>query len=291
MSRLRHVGAVALSAIRDAPFAHFASALAVGVSLWLMVTLGSALLGAQQLLDGWGGQLELTLYLHADVPEAEAQALAESAAELGEGSARYVSAEEAWGRLVETLGRSGQVLERLPDNPLPASIELAPAPPHDLARMEALAHALQRLPGVEEVDWGREWALRLARLSQVLRGLLWGVLPLLALGAAALVGSVVRLTVYLRREETELLRLLRTSEILLRFPFVLEGALAGLVGGVFAAGGLWWLGSWVLSLDGLFPKELGLERLASVGMALGVIGAGALLGTLASTFSVGRRHP
>ncbi|AKU90346.1 cell division protein FtsX [Vulgatibacter incomptus] len=280
----------AVGAMRTAPFTHLVAAASIAVALILATVGGFAAFQARALLDAWGLRGEVTVYLSPDVGVAQGEKLTGQIAELSGGSARFVSAEEALGKLAGTLGEKGQALLSLPVNPLPPSVEVVPAA-RDAASLAALARQLEPLDGVQEVDVGAEWTERIAAFASAVEiaGLL--LLPILLVGAGVLAGSVVRLAVHERRREIEILRLVGATDGFVRAPFLAEGLLAGLFGGLLAALGLWILAGQAgarLAEVITLPIELDPLALASPVRLAAVIGAGALLGFVSTLLSVER---
>src|SRR5690606_39098247 len=165
MSALAIAVAAPWASIQRAPLSHLVASLTVGATLVVAAGSGSLALGVRSLLDGWGSRVELTLYLSDELDEEEGRRLAQQAADTVGGSARWVSPVEAMERLRRALGDEEGILLDLPFDPLPASIELRPAGAAGVDELPHLAEVLLRLPGVEEVDWGRDWAQRLSALA------------------------------------------------------------------------------------------------------------------------------
>jgi len=281
----------ALRSIRNAPFLHGVAALTIAVALVLAGTTAATALQARALLSSWGLRAELTLYLQPDVSEQSAARLSREAAAAAGGQARYVSADEALARLADALGKEGAQLLELAENPLPSSIEVVPRASATADELQALARRLAGLEGVAEVDHGAAWVDRIAGLSRAASALGFTLLPLLLLGATVLAASVIRLAIHARRDEIEILRLVGATDAFVRIPFLVEGTIAGLLGGATAAGALFLLARWlgpILESSLPLPGELSPLALAQPLNLLGVAAAGALLGLLSSAFSVGR---
>ncbi|WP_373045008.1 cell division protein FtsX [Vulgatibacter sp.] len=291
MNRLLYFVKKALGGMRAAPFVHAVAALTIAVALLLAGVVGALALQARSLLDEWGLRAEITVYLAPRVQPADAEYLAKQAAEITSGTARYVTAQEAMARLAEALGEEGEALRELPENPLPPSVEVVPAVGTTAEQVEVLARALRKLDGVIEVDYGRAWIERITGLSRAAGVIGLTLLPLILLGAAVLAASVVRLAIHARASEIDIQRLVGATNAFVRAPFLVEGALAGLAGGLLGAAGLFAVASYVgptLQAAVPLPPELQPVALAGPLPLLVVVGAGVLLGFVASAISVGR---
>ncbi|HWV38005.1 MAG TPA: permease-like cell division protein FtsX, partial [Vulgatibacter sp.] len=216
----------AAAAMRAAPFTHLVAALSIAAALLLCTVIGAATIGARELVEAWSRKGELTVYLAPGTGEKEVERLAALARELSGGTVRAVSADEALASLAASMGDAGQGLLDLHENPLSATLEidLGDRPEEEL---RAVARELAALSSVEEVDAGEAFTERMARVAGVAGGIASALLPLLLLGAAVLVGSVVRLGVHERRKEIAILRLVGATDAFIRAPLWVEGALSG----------------------------------------------------------------
>lgn len=231
-------------------------------------------------------RVEIAAYLTEDLSESEILKLKERVQAIqGVEEVEYVSRERALAWLRQELKREPELLEALETNPLPPSLEVRVVQelrnPSALSRM---AHKIALLKGVEEVDYGKEWVERLARFAQLLVGidLLLGVI--FSLASVFLVSNTIKLTVFARREQIEIMSLVGAADRFIRAPFLLEGFLHGLVGGGIASLCLY-------ALYGLLSVRVEGLLFLSKEVFVGLITFGAVLGYLGSLFSVRRFLP
>ena len=222
---LRRAGRVAVSAVVLITF----SLVALGAFWGLSSNLGAAV--AQ-----WRDNVRIIVYLKREAATAEVPALLRRVQALGGiVSAVYVGKAEALDALRRVLGKDAPVLDNLPSNPLPASIEITLAP--EAATPEgtrAMISRLATLPDTDEVSGGVEWVERLAVWQRLLSMIGLGVGLLLGIAAIMTVTTATTLVLYARRHETEIMRLVGAAEIVVRLPLLLQGMLQGLIGGVLA---------------------------------------------------------
>ncbi len=142
-----------------------------------------------------------------------------------------------------------------------------------------------------EVDYGAAWLERLQALLAGARTAGLALLALLAGGTAVLVSNTLRLAVFARREEIEIMKLVGATDAFVGAPFLIEGALQGLLGGGLAAGALLGLHAAlaprVVAAVGL-AAPLTREAVLPWPLLLGLAGGGALLGLTASGLALFR---
>lgn len=201
----------------------------------------------------------LTLVLKDGVAPERGKALADELARRpGVHGARYVSAAMALERFKRQLGPHRSLAEGLPANPLPASVELSlagPAPP-------GLAMELSHRPGVAEVMTSRPYLRRLDRAGRALGDAGMAIGVLLFLGVVLLVANTVRLAVYVRRDQLEIMELVGAGRFYIALPFLLEAMIQGLMAAGLALALIWALLG-VLGAPAVLPLGLDISSLLS----------------------------
>ncbi|MDJ0866505.1 MAG: permease-like cell division protein FtsX [Myxococcota bacterium] len=195
--------------------------------LWIVTT------NMERLLDQFGRDLRVTAFLAPGLPDEEVRELA-ARAETVEGVAavELVTREEALERFRTRLGESG-LLDALDENPLPASLEIELAPAHRTAEgMRRVVGSLDGLPGLEELIGGAAWIEGYARALSLVRGGALGLGAVLGFATLLIVTNTIRLAVYARRDELDILALVGASRPFMGTPFLIEGAAQGALGGL-----------------------------------------------------------
>ncbi|MBI4562071.1 MAG: hypothetical protein HY724_08490 [Candidatus Rokubacteria bacterium] len=279
---LRRTGRVGVSAV----FLIGLSLTALGCFWVLSLNLGRAV--AQ-----WRDRLRVVAYLREEpAPGGVAGLLRRIEALGGVQRVRYVDKQEALATLKRELGPQADVVGYLPANPLPASVEVTPAP--EAATPEGARALIQRLsefPEIEEVQGGTEWVERLAQWQRLLGGIGLGVGGLIALAAILTVTTATTLVLHVRREEMEIMRLVGATEAVIRLPLPLQGLVQGLLGAGMALGAVWL--AYMLTLPRLEPLlslTLGLPRVSFLSQteAALMLGGGGLLGAFGGLLAKGR---
>jgi cell division transport system permease protein len=195
----------------------------------------------QLLFKGWGDQVHLNAYLESGLGDDEAEALLKRVRALPEVlRVRYISQDEAWRDFSAALGAQSGVLDGLPRDVLPSSLEIAVKPGfRDAPVMEALAARLKREKGVSLIEYPRDWVDRLNLVVLAVAWLKWIFAGVMFVITFFIVGSAVNLAILSRTDEIEIMQLVGASRAMIQAPFVLEGMAQGLVGGALAVLALW----------------------------------------------------
>ena len=234
---LRHhvqSGAASVRRLAHAPLALALNVVAVGIALAL--PLGGYLilenLGA--LAEHVGAEPQLSVFFATDADKADVDRVAaELKSAPGVRAVRFVPRDEAL-RAIERSDGIRDIVATLKSNPLPDAfiVDLAPGRA-DAA--EQLAAALKGMPKVAHVQFDAAWARRvegLLRLGRLAVALLAAVL---AVGLVAVTFDAVRMQILTRRDEIEVAGLIGATDAYIRRPFLYQGAMLGLLGGLAAA--------------------------------------------------------
>jgi len=201
----------------------------------------------------------------------------------------FTSKEEAFKDLKATLKDSQYVLEGIDENPLPDSLEVKLR--KDAMGSESvkqLAEEMKRIKGVSEVDYGEKFLSTLHNIKSSVRIVGIILAAILSTGIVFVCYSTVKILFYRRNEEIETFKLLGATKGFIRAPFLIEGAVIGLAGGVTSLVAMFVLYHLVVvklavSLPVfnavLFPARIFLF-LPLIGMVLGISGAAVALGRL-----------
>ena len=288
MTRLAYFVRRALESMRRRPHVTLVAVATIWVAVFVTGLAAAALSAGERLLAGFAGDVQVAVYLQkgADVVAARDAARAIAAGRKVE----VVRPADAMARLRASLGDDGALLEGVEAEVLPASIEVNAAG-LTVTQVRALADRLKKVPGAKDVDDGNAW---LDGAEQLLAGLHAAGLALfagLALGTAILVSNTLRLGVFARRDEIEIMKLVGATNAFVQAPFLIEGLLQGLLGAILATLALLGVRAALAARVGaLLHDSAALSRAALLPgrlLAALVLG-GAVLGLLASALAVSR---
>ena len=225
----------ALRGLQSSPVTTFVATLTIAVALVLVGAFGLVVGNMQGLLEGFGQDLRVTAYLEPGLGSASQRELALAVADFkGVADVELIDEDAALARF-ERMQGGAALLAGLESNPLPASIEIVlDSDERTQAGLAALELALVALDGVAEVAHGQEWIEGYARAAQVARGMGSLLGAVLVLATLLIVMNTIRLAVYARADELDILALVGASRTYVRVPFLLEGTVQGAAGGAVA---------------------------------------------------------
>jgi cell division transport system permease protein len=239
----------------------------------------------------WGQSLSMSVYLQDHIDQkkkARIEALLKNlpSAELQE----YISKDRAMEDLVEGLGAHSGLLDGLKENPLPASFEIV-FRDVNIRQLdpERIKEEIEKIQGVQEVQYSEEWLDRFEGLIYVLKVAGYVIAGFLCLAVLFITTNTIKLTIYSRRDEIEILKLVGATDWFVKTPFLIEGAVQGVIGGFIALAALFLLFG-MLSLQKV--HIIGLPVLEIVFLPLPhltfILLLGLVLGLVGSLIAVGR---
>jgi len=212
--------------------------LSTGTIAVALFVLGGFLLvtaNLDQLARQWSAAAEMSVYLKDDVTPAQKTAIEQALApSQAIASREFVSKADALARFRRTFGDLSAAVEGLGDNPLPASYEVQVRNQGDRSGVDGVAAQLRQMPGVADVRYDRQWLDRLLAAVAIVRGVGLVLGAILTLAAALTVANVVRLALFARSDEIEIMQLVGAPQVYVRGPFVMEGILQGGIGALVA---------------------------------------------------------
>jgi cell division transport system permease protein len=219
-----------------------------GLFLWLHLNL-SVLMGGLQ------SEIKIFLYLREGLPVTERVQIQERVqAEPGISEVRYISKEEALEDFKKSLEGNELLLRGLGENPLPASFELTVDRIYRSSQaMAKLVERLKNIKSIEEIQYGREWVENIEAWLRLFQIVTLSIGGLLAFAVITTIANSIQLTLSLRRDEVEILKLIGATRYFIGVPFILEGALTGFLSSGLAL--LLLMGLYALMDQNLLPLQ------------------------------------
>ena len=201
------------------------------VSLFLLVFVN-----LENAAESWSERVQVTVYFDRELSSQEQASLRGKISALPATSrVSYVSRDEALKRFKGRLRGQETLLEGVRPEVLPTSFEIAlKRANRDTQGVESFVGSLKRIPGITEVQYGEEWVRRFNSFLNFMRllGALLG--GFLVLAVVFIVSNTIKLTIYARRDEIEVMSLVGATRFFIKMPFLLEGVIQGVAGALIA---------------------------------------------------------
>jgi cell division transport system permease protein len=226
----------ALLSFRRAPLLSALSITTIAFSLFTVGLFGLVAINLRRALQGLEERVEIVAFVLRSTPAETITLATQDIASFPEvQDVTYVTEEQALARARRELVEFRDAYRDLQVNPLPASIEVRLKPGNrDAATVERVAQRLRGFGFINDVRYGREWVQKLDHLRNItgIVGLVIGLA--FAAVAVVIIGVTIRLTLMQRAREISIMRLVGATNWFIRGPFLLEGALKGLLGGLLS---------------------------------------------------------
>jgi cell division transport system permease protein len=249
MSRLLFFIQEAFRALRRNAAPSTAAIVTTGVTVILLGVLIPIFQTATAKSDQVRGQLNFQVALYADGTQAEIDSLGRELKALPHvATVEFISKSKALEELKEDLGKdkAKELTSQLSENPLPASFRVTP---DDAANLPGIRAAIIPAgangkpkpisPIIEKIFDRQEESQKIEQVTGALKIVLTVITALLLIASLMLVGNTIRLSIYTRRREVEVMRLVGATRWFIRWPFMIEGVVVGFTGALVAILILW----------------------------------------------------
>ncbi|MCJ7596025.1 MAG: permease-like cell division protein FtsX [Desulfobacterales bacterium] len=269
-------------------------AISVGTISISMVLFGAFVLffvNINNLVMEWGHSTSMSVYLKDGIEKDARQRIESALINLpGAEFKGFISKEKAMSDLMETLGPQSGVLAGLTKNPLPASFEIVFKDVQELQLdPRKIKEELEKIEGVDEVQYSEQWLERFEAVIYIIKlvGLVVG--SLLCVAVLFIITNTIKLAIYSRRDEIEIYKLVGATDWFVKAPFLIEGAIQGIIGALFALLILFGM-YWLFSLKTIRVSGLPLMDIVFLpnGHMIFMLALGLVLGLMGSFVAIGR---
>ena len=215
---------------------HLVSIGTISISLLLFGAFILFFVNVNNWMLGWGQSLSMSVYLKDGIDKDVKDEIESIIKGLpGAEITGYVSKEQAEADLIDALGEQAGLLDGITKNLLPASFEIVfKNRKNDQTDPSSIKVLLEQLEGVDEVQYSEQWLERFEGLMYILKlgGLIVG--GLFSVAVLFIITNTIKLTIYSRRDEIEILKLVGATDWFVKMPFLIEGAIQGILSGFVA---------------------------------------------------------
>ena len=224
----------AIQDIRDHKFLNTVTIITIAISILIVSAFALFFVNANEIINSWKKGIKIMVYLKSDTPETNTSELIRKI-QLMEGirNVRFISKDEAFQELKKQMKRQSSLFENLKENPLPDAFEIQlNASFQNQQKVEMLATKLESLPRVDEVEYGQRWLGQFTNFFNLFRFTGYAMGSLFFIAALLIVANTIRLVLYSRRDEVEIMRLVGATDSFIKAPFYIQSLIQGAFGGI-----------------------------------------------------------
>jgi cell division transport system permease protein len=203
----------------------------------------------------------------------------------------FVSKEEALQIMKEKLKNNPKLIESLPRNPFPHKLVVALVDP---TQVELVATRITQLDSdnavIDDVEYEKDTAQKLFTLTSQIRNILVGFIVLLGVVSVLLISNTIRLSIFARKREVEIMKLVGATNWFIRWPFVIEGITVGFFGALLAAAAVLLLNNYLAGRlrESILFLSVPLDAVPFVLVTLVLLGVGVAIGAIGSALGLRR---
>ncbi|MBT8369371.1 MAG: permease-like cell division protein FtsX [Deltaproteobacteria bacterium] len=224
----------ALQDILSNRFLNSVTIITIGLSVLIVSSFALFFINTNALLDFWRKGIRVLVYLEPQATEANRLDLRYQIQQMENvQDIQFISKEAALKRLKNQMRNHSSLLENLKDNPLPDAFEIRIIDTsRELAKVAALAEKIKSLSQVEEVEYGQHWIARFSHVINIFKFIGYAMGGLFLFATLFIIANTIRLVLYSRKEEIEIMRLVGSNDRFIKAPFYIEGLILSALGGI-----------------------------------------------------------
>lgn len=272
----------------------FASVSAVTVTLLLVGIFAMVMFNVNKISDNVEKDVEIQVFVERESDQAKIDSVGEKLKQMpGVASVRYSSKEEELDRFKEQLGEGSQAYQSVEkDNPLHDRYIVKATSPNET---ETIANTVKKMENIDSVEYGEDYVEKMFNFLEGVR--IGGIILIVGLTFMAmfLISNTIKVTIFSRRREIEIMRLVGAKNGFIRAPFFIEGLLMGVLGALIPIAVVYF--GYEVTYNALQPQLVSLNASIfslippgelSVKVSVILLALGAFIGVWGSTTSLGR---
>lgn len=224
----------ALQDMADNKFLHIVTIITIALSILIASAAGLLFANAHDVMTSWKKGIRIMAYISQTASESELrEAMVKIEKMNGVREVRFIGKEDALSELKTQMKRQLSLLENLERNPLPDAFEIHMHPEgQSWEKIEMLAAHIESVNDIDDVEYGQAWLGRFTNIFNLFQfiGVTMGALFFMV--TVFIISNTIRLALYSRREEIEIMRLVGATDAFIKIPSYFAGIIQGAVGGV-----------------------------------------------------------
>jgi len=208
------------------------------LSVLIVSTTSLFFVNANDIMSSWKKGITIMAYLKPGISESDLPDIKHNIQKMyGVEKVRFISKKEALETLKKQMQHQSSILTDLNENPLPDAFEIRMiASSQSWEKVESLSKKIEALSSVDEVEYGKRWLSRFENIFNLFRLAGFSLGAVFFIATIFIVANTIRLILYARREELDIMRLVGASSAFIKIPFYIEGIIIGLLGGMLGLG-------------------------------------------------------
>jgi len=298
MIRPRYFFSETFTSLKRNFFMGFTAITTVAITLFIVGFFAIIVYDVQGIISSIKSDVELAVYLEDNISEELKEYIEQYIISWEEtDSVRYISKEQALERF-KKQNEGSDILKEIEGNPLPASFEITLNNPEKIDRVALRFYDKDGncIEGVDEVIYGRNYVNTLFSITAIIGTIAFLIIIALLLAAVVLIFNTIRLSIYARRKEIEVMKLVGATNWFVRIPFLFEGFFEGFAGSVVSIILLYFINKFLwIRVERVIVDTMRIKELAIVGSGnvisytyIGVVVLGGLVGLLSSAIALRR---
>jgi cell division transport system permease protein len=214
-------------------FLNIVTVVTIALSILIVSAFALFIINVNDMMDSWKKGIRIMAYLEPGLPEAKPLDLKNTIQRMeGVVDARFIPKTKALDQLQKQMKRQSSLFKNLRENPLPDAFEIhMTAESVNGKKVERLAGWIESLPEVTEVEYGQSWLGKYTNVINLFKLTGYALSCLFFMAAIFIMANTIRLVLYSRQEEVEIMRLVGAADSFIKTPFYIEGLILGALGG------------------------------------------------------------
>ncbi len=215
-------------------FLNMVTVVTIALSVLIVSAFILFFININDIIESWKKGIRIMAYLKSTSSPIESGDVEKKIRQMdGVINTRFISKHDALIKLQKQMKRQSSLFTTLKENPLPDAFEIRMTR-HAVnnEKIERLAKQIEALPSIDEIEYGQSWVGRYINIIHLFKLTGYALSCLFFIAAIFIVANTIRLVLYSRQEEVEIMRLVGAEDRFIKAPFYIEGIILGALGGI-----------------------------------------------------------